>query len=177
MFTNFITSYATFLRKKRLLLHSYDSTLHAHRKFYVDLHFLCLSFIRNSCHGVITYPWGLLAGNPINKFFPSWLQRLFVSRRSNYRYCCITTCSTKICPILIFLAFCSYLPQREFCDADVLLQPHKHVLGDPVLRTVPYRSNLYWAVILEGKTYMSVSNCDNIGRLTRAACCTLTNHT
>jgi len=129
------------------------------------------------CPGVIVYPWGLLPGNPVNKCFPSWLQRLFVTRRSNYRYCCITTCSTKICPIFIFLVFCSYLPQREFCDTDVLLQPQKHVLGDPVLRTMSYKSNLYWAVILEGKTYMLVSNCDNIGRLTRAACCTLTNHT
>ena len=177
MFTSFIISNVTFLKKKKLLLHSYDSTLHAYRKFYIDLRFLCLPFIRNLCPGVIAYPWGLLPGSPIDKCFPSWLQRLFVTRHSNYRYCCINTCSTKICPILIFLALCSYLPQCECCDADVLLQPHKHVLGDPVLRPVSYKSNLYWAVILEGKTYMSVSDCDNIGRLTRAACCTLTNHT
>lgn len=130
-------------KKERLLLHSYDSTLNAHRKFYVDLRFLCLSFIRNLRPGVIAYPWGLLPGKPFNKCFPSCFQRLFVTRRSNYHYCCITTCSTKICPIFIFLAFCSYLPQREFCDADVLLQPHKHVLGDPALRTVSHRSNLY----------------------------------
>jgi len=70
MFTNFITSNVTFLKKNRLLLHSYESTLHEHRKFYVDLHFLCLAFTRNLCPGVIAYPWGLLAGNPINKGFP-----------------------------------------------------------------------------------------------------------
>ena len=94
----------TFKKKmKKLLLHSYDSTLHAHRKFYVDLRFLCLSFILNLYPGVIAYPWGLLPGNPINKCFPSWLPSLFVvTRSSNYRYCCITTCSTKICPIFIF---------------------------------------------------------------------------
>lgn len=76
------------------------------KQIWYRLYFLCLSFIWNSCPSVIEYPWGLLPGKPINKCFPSWLHRLCVStRHSNYRYCYIATCSTKICAILLYWPF------------------------------------------------------------------------
>jgi hypothetical protein len=130
----------------------------------------------------VDVPLGQLPGEPINKHFTSRSPRHYTpTQNSNYLCCCSTICNAKICPNFILLRFCTCRsPQFVFSHAHLLQRLYQHV---------PYwmsrfhglrHTKVIYTVLSysKRKTYMSVSDRDNIGRLTWlacAACCTLTN--
>jgi hypothetical protein len=124
---------------------------------------------------------GLLPGKPINKCSAYWGLVYCVSTpHSNYQHCRGSTWRIEIVATFILLSVCDCRsPQSVFCNSDLLQRAYKHVLVTR-FHTLCHRKVIYTeAVILERKTYMSVSARDNIGRLTWlawAACSTLTNH-